>query len=85
VDRAYLEETKTELTIPLTDLDGLVTPLPDVRKLDILNRRMIVSCKCTHNLFDLTTLWKKKVLLNMTSISFKTIQIWQVSIAPIWK
>ena len=65
VDRADLEETETELTILLTDLDGLVTPLPDVCKLDILKRRMIVSRKRTRNLFDLTTLWKKIVLLNM--------------------
>ena len=54
-----------ELTIPLTDLNGLVTPLPNVRKLDILKRRMIVSRKHTCNLFNLTTLGKKIVLLNM--------------------
>lgn len=84
MDRADIEDTETELTIPLTDLDSLVTPLPDVHKLDILNRRMIVSHKCTHNLFNLTSLWKKIVLLTWTSMSFRTIQISQVSIVLIW-
>ena len=36
--------------------------LPDLRKLDILNRRWITSRKRTRNLFDLTSLWKKIVL-----------------------
>jgi len=36
--------------------------LPDIRKLDILNRRTIVSRKRTRNLFDLTNLWKNLVL-----------------------
>jgi len=52
-----------ELTLPLTDLDGLVMPIPDIRKLDNLNSQTIVSCKCTCNLFDLTNLWKKIVLM----------------------
>ena len=36
--------------------------VPDIRKINILNRRMIVSRKRTRNLFDLTSLWKKIVL-----------------------
>ena len=36
--------------------------MPDVRKIDILNRRMITSRKRTRNLFDLTSLWKKTVI-----------------------
>ena len=36
--------------------------MPDVRKIGILNRRMIVSRKRTRNLFDLTSLWKKIVI-----------------------
>jgi hypothetical protein len=36
--------------------------MPDVRKINILNRRMIVSRKRTKNLFDLTSLWKKTVI-----------------------
>ena len=43
----------------------MVTLLPDVCKLDILNRRMIVSRKRTCNLFNLTSLWKNIMLLNM--------------------
>jgi hypothetical protein len=36
--------------------------VPDVRKLEISQRRLIVSRKRTRNLFDLTSLWKKTVL-----------------------
>ncbi|KAH7916986.1 hypothetical protein BV22DRAFT_990151, partial [Leucogyrophana mollusca] len=36
--------------------------IPDLRKIDILNRRIITSRKRTRNLFDLTGLWKKIVL-----------------------
>jgi hypothetical protein len=36
--------------------------IPDIRKINILNRRMITSRKRTRNLFDLTSLWKKTVL-----------------------
>ena len=39
--------------------------LPDVRKINILNRRMIVSRKRTKNLFDLTSLWKKTVITQL--------------------
>ena len=40
-------------------------PIPDIRKLDILQRQMIISRKRTRNLFDLTNLWKNIVLTNM--------------------
>ena len=43
-------------------LNGRSILYPDIRKLGILNRRMIVSRKRTRNLFDLTSLWKKTVL-----------------------
>nr|GAT48941.1 predicted protein [Mycena chlorophos] len=36
--------------------------MPDIRKIGILNRRLIVSRKRTKNLFDLTSLWKKLVI-----------------------
>jgi hypothetical protein len=36
--------------------------MPDIRKLDILKRRTIVSRKRTRNLFDLTSIWKKAAL-----------------------
>ena len=39
--------------------------IPDIRKLGLLDRRMIVSRKRTRNLFDLTNLWKKLVLLEV--------------------
>ena len=38
---------------------------PDIRKINILNRRMIVSRKRTRNLFNLTTLWKNRVITHM--------------------
>jgi hypothetical protein len=63
-DTADLSETRQELTTPVVAADTIVQ-LPDICKLDILNRRMIVSRKRTRNLFDLTTLWKKLVLSNM--------------------
>jgi hypothetical protein len=53
VDPEFLTEVPTH--------EGPVM-LPDVRKLDILNRRVIVSRKRTRNLFDLTSRWKKIVL-----------------------
>jgi hypothetical protein len=40
-------------------------PMPDIRKIDILNRRMIVSRKRNRNLFDLTSLWKKTVFAKL--------------------
>ena len=46
-------------------LDGSTQPIPDIRKLDFLNWRMIVSRKRTRNLFNLTNLWKNIVLTNM--------------------
>jgi hypothetical protein len=36
--------------------------VPDIRKIGILNRRLITSRKRTRNLFDLTSFWKKTVL-----------------------
>lgn len=45
--------------------DGQVVEVPDMSKIRILNSRMIVSRKRTKNLFDLTSLWKKIVLLKM--------------------
>lgn len=39
--------------------------MPDIRKINILNRRMIVSRKRTRNLFDLTSLWKKTVVTTL--------------------
>jgi hypothetical protein len=63
-DAADLSETPTDLTVLVAGPDG-VSGVPDIRKLDILNRRMIVSRKRTRNLFDLTNLWKKIVLSNM--------------------
>lgn len=45
-------------------MEGLEGPLlvPDIRKINILNSRVIVSRKRTKNLFDLTSLWKKTVI-----------------------
>jgi len=56
-----LENVDRDLCSPVRTSDGLVM-MPDIRKLDILNRRMIVSRKRTRNIFDLTSLWKKTAL-----------------------
>jgi hypothetical protein len=45
--------------------DGREFVHPDIRKTDILNRRMITSRKRTKNLFDFTSLWKKMVIQGM--------------------
>jgi hypothetical protein len=45
--------------------------LPDIRKMGILNRRMITSRKRTRNLFDMTTTWKKVVLLKLDELEAK--------------
>jgi hypothetical protein len=39
--------------------------IPDITKLDILDRRLMVARRRTKNLFDLTSLWKKTVLHSM--------------------
>ncbi|KAH7045378.1 hypothetical protein BKA62DRAFT_629957, partial [Auriculariales sp. MPI-PUGE-AT-0066] len=39
--------------------------VPDLRRINYDNKRIIVSKKRTRNLFDLTSLWKKTVLVNM--------------------
>jgi hypothetical protein len=46
-------------------LGGRRVDVPDVRRLNILNKRMIVSRKRTKNLFDLTSLWKKIVITSI--------------------
>lgn len=51
-----------EFLTQVTQPDGTSAYIPDIRKLDILNRRMIVSRKRKRNLFDLTSHWKKLVL-----------------------
>jgi hypothetical protein len=61
-----LEDVDPELCSAVTTSEGL-RYLPDIRKLDIMNRRMIVSRKRTRNLFDLTSLWKKAVITKMES------------------
>lgn len=53
-DPQFLTEVQTNV--------GTTVMMPDIRKLDILNRRMIVSRKRKRNLFDLTSFWKKTVL-----------------------
>lgn len=57
-----LKKVDSDLCSVVLDPSGNESSLPDIRKLDILNRRFIVSRKRTRNLFDLTSLWKKVVL-----------------------
>jgi hypothetical protein len=56
-----LVEVPDDLCVVL-DTDSGLSQVPDIRKIGILNRRMITSRKRTRNLFDLTSLWKKTVL-----------------------
>jgi hypothetical protein len=56
-----LDGVCSELCSEITTVNGSHL-MPDVRKINILNRRMITSRKRTRNLFDLTSLWKKTVL-----------------------
>jgi hypothetical protein len=51
-----------EFLTEVTTSEGTRAWIPDIRKLDILNRRVIVSRKRKRNLFDLTSQWKKLVL-----------------------
>lgn len=52
-------ETHVDLTVDRCVRDGLL--IPDIRKINILNKRIITSRKRTRNLFDLTSLWKRIV------------------------
>ncbi|KDR67075.1 hypothetical protein GALMADRAFT_20561, partial [Galerina marginata CBS 339.88] len=56
-----LDVVDSALTTRINTASGTVD-MPDIRKLDFLRRRIIVSRKRTKNLFDLTSLWKKTVL-----------------------
>ena len=64
-DRVDLEDTRPGLLSSVIGLDGLPAAIPDIRKLEFLRRRFIVSRKRTRNLFDLTSLWKNIVLSKM--------------------
>lgn len=64
-DSADLDSTPEELMLTVTESSGEEFFVPDIRKIGILNRRMIVSRKRTRNLFDLTSLWKKTVLTHL--------------------
>ena len=45
----------------LVDGGPVGTFVPNIRKINILHRKMLVSCRRTCNLFDLTNLWKNDV------------------------
>jgi hypothetical protein len=51
--------------VPLTVADDTIF-IPDVRKINILNSRVITSRKRTRNLLDLTNLWKKVVFSQLS-------------------
>ena len=61
VSHRGLDGVCSELCSEVTTVNGSHL-MPDIRKINILQRRMITSRKQTHNLFDLTSLWKKTVL-----------------------
>ena len=57
-----LTNVDDDLTMSFVTAEGTRFVHPDIRKTNILNRRMITSRKRTRNLFDLTSLWKKMVI-----------------------
>ncbi|SJL14684.1 uncharacterized protein ARMOST_21582 [Armillaria ostoyae] len=58
-------EVPDELCSPVYTNSGNWVSMPDIRLINILNRRMIVSRKRGRNLFDLTNLWKRTVLARL--------------------
>jgi hypothetical protein len=71
LDRADLVDSLPEFCTLVMDANSMEQPIPDIRKLDILQRQMIVSRKRTRNLFDLTNLWRNIVLTNMDQQALK--------------
>jgi hypothetical protein len=65
-DLGDIAECRPRFTTEVRTSEG-PKEIPDIRKIGILNRRMIVSRKRTRNLFDMTSLWKKTVLAKMDS------------------
>jgi hypothetical protein len=60
-----LGETDPALCVDVQLSPGVSVAIPDISKLDILNRRLLVARRRTRNLFDLTGLWKKTVIHQM--------------------
>lgn len=56
-----LTDVKGEFLTEVPDTAGGTIWIPDVRKIGMTDRRMIVSRKRTRNMFDYTSLWKKEV------------------------
>jgi hypothetical protein len=59
-----LEDVSTSQCV-IVDTPTGPRPIPDIQTIGFANHRMIVSCKQTRNLFDLTSLWKKTVITRM--------------------
>lgn len=57
-----IKDVDSALQTEVSDTVGGTILIPDMRKIGILNRRVIVSRKRGRNMFDLTNLWKKIVL-----------------------
>lgn len=53
---------------PSDDPDTWSHPILDIRRSNILNRRLITSRKRTRNLMDITSLWKRTVLENLDEL-----------------
>lgn len=56
-----------------TQVGSVAKPLeiPDLRKTNLLNQQMLFSRKRTHNLFNLTNLWKKMVFTQLEHNAIK--------------
>lgn len=71
---ASIGETPDSLRSEIWYPDGTYR-MPDIRKINIVNRRMIVSRKRTRNLFDLTSTWKKVVLKQLEEHASQDLEI----------
>jgi len=60
-------ESHTRFLMETVQSDQTSVDIPDLRHMDILDRRMLVSHKWTTQLFNLASLWKKIVLKKHTN------------------
>jgi hypothetical protein len=63
--------------------DGEVIWLPDIRKISMLNRKLITSRKRTRNLFDLAGNWKRIVLEQLEARITTEIDIPEQPVIPL--
>ncbi|KAL7283876.1 hypothetical protein ACG7TL_001146 [Trametes sanguinea] len=65
LDWGSIDDVDASVLTSVPDTVGDWVAIPDVRKIGMLNRRVIISRKRGRNMFDLTNLWKKLVIENL--------------------